>query len=155
MLLCKVIYILCILTAPLAQHTTTPQSVSCLPPTVKEPALVVNLSQIPDGNLGIRPCTCMQISTHFSFTIDNSHLSVLVTALSTVYQWFPLGIHLGLSHPTLKTIEENQRGQVERCRIDMLDMWLKGPEEKRTKHCLKFALQQLTPTIECMPYVKK
>ena len=69
-----------------------------------------------------------------------------MTVLSTVYQWFPLGIHLGLSLPTLKTIEENQRGQVERCRIDMLDMWLKGPEEKRTKQCLKFALQQLTPT---------
>ena len=71
---------------------------------------------------------------------------MLVIALSIVYQWFLLGIHLGLSHSTLKTIEENQRGQVERCRIDMLDMWLKGPAEKRTKQCLKFALQQLTPT---------
>ena len=82
-----------------------------------------------------------------SLTIDDSHLSVLVTALSTVYQWFPLGIHLGLSHPTLKTIEENQRGQVERCKIDMLDMWLKGSEENRSKHVLQNALKQLTPQL--------
>ena len=65
---------------------------------------------------------------------------MLVTALSTVYQWFPLGIHLGLSHPALKTIDENQRGKVERCRIDMLDLWLKGPEDKRTKQFLQNAL---------------
>ena len=76
---------------------------------------------------------------------------MLVTALSTVYQWFPLGIHLGLSHPTLKTIEENQRGQVERCRIDMLDAWLKGPVETRNKQILQNALQQLTPSITVIP----
>ena len=70
---------------------------------------------------------------------------MLVTALSTVYQWFPLGIHLGLSHPTLKTIEENQMRQVERCRIDMLAMWLKGSEENRNKQVLQNALTQLTP----------
>ena len=72
---------------------------------------------------------------------------MLVTALSTVYQWFQLGILLGLSHPTLKTIEENQRGQVERCRIDMLAMWLKGSEEKRSKKFLQNALKQLTPQL--------
>ena len=82
-----------------------------------------------------------------SLTIDNSHLSVLVTALTTVYQWFPLGIHLGLSHPTLKTIEENNMRQVERCRIDMLDMWLKGSEENRSKQVLQSALKQLTPQL--------
>ena len=78
-------------------------------------------------------------------TTDDSHMSVLLTALSSVHQWFSLGIHLGLSSPTLYTIEENRRGQVERCRIDMLDVWLKGPEEKRSKYCLQLALQQLSP----------
>ena len=80
----------------------------------------------------------------FFITIDDSHLSVLVTALSTVYQWFPLGIHLGLSFSTLKIIEKNQRGEVEMCRINMLDTWLKGPEEKRSKNVLQFALHQLS-----------
>ena len=69
---------------------------------------------------------------------------MLVTgALSTVYQWFPLGIHLGLTYSSLKTIEKTQREQVERCRIDMLDMWLKGPEENRSKRFLQDALKQL------------
>ena len=80
-----------------------------------------------------------------SITTDDSHLSVLVTALSSVYQWFSLGIHLGLSYSTLKTIELNHGGQVERCRIEMLNVWLKGPEEKRSKHYLQVALRQLSP----------
>ena len=68
---------------------------------------------------------------------------MLVTALSTVYQWLPLGIHLGLSYSKLKVIDVNQRGQIEMCKIDMLAMWLQGPEEKRNKQILKKALQQL------------
>ena len=69
-----------------------------------------------------------------------------MAALSKVYQWFPLGIHLGLDYFDLKTIDQNQRGQVEMCRIDMLAMWLKGPEEKCNKYFLQDALNQLPPT---------
>ena len=76
---------------------------------------------------------------------------MLETALSTVYQWFPLGIHLGLSHPTLKTIEENQMRQVDRGRIDMLAMWLKGSEENRNKQVLQNALRKLTPQLSSVP----
>ena len=72
---------------------------------------------------------------------------MLVTALSTVYQWFPLGIRLGMSFPTLKTIEQSQLKEVEMCRINMLDTWLKGPVETRNKQILQSALQQLTPAI--------
>ena len=73
-----------------------------------------------------------------------------------MYQWFTVGIHLGLSFSALKTIEENHR-QVERCRIDMLDMWLKGPEENRSKQILQNALKQLAisvslPPSECKEY---
>ena len=66
-----------------------------------------------------------------------------MTALSTVYQWFPLGIYLGLSPSDLNTIEAEHLDHVERCRIEMLDMWLRGPEEKRSKQFLQYALQQL------------
>ena len=69
---------------------------------------------------------------------------MLVTALSTVYQWFPLGIHLDLSYFDLKMIEANEMRQVEMCKINMLAMWLKGPEEKRSKQFLQDALKQLT-----------
>ena len=72
---------------------------------------------------------------------------MLVTVLSTVYQWFPLGIHLGLSYSDLKVIEENRRGQILMCKIDMLAMWLKGPEEKRNKQLLQNALCQLSSEV--------
>ena len=76
---------------------------------------------------------------------------MLVTALSTVYQWFPLGVRLGLSFPTLKTIEQNQLKEVEMCRIYMLDTWLKGPVETRNKQVLQSALRQLNPSITVIP----
>ena len=66
-----------------------------------------------------------------------------MTTLSTIYKWFPLGIHLGLSHSSLKIIEENQRGQVEMCMIDMLAMWLNESEEKHSKQVLQNALKKL------------
>ena len=69
---------------------------------------------------------------------------MLVTALSTVYQWFPLGIHLGLTYSDLKSIEANEMRQVEMCKINMLALWLNGPEEKRSKRFLQNALEQLT-----------
>ena len=79
-----------------------------------------------------------------------SHLLVLDIALRTVYQWFPLGMYLGLSHLTLKTIERLQ--QVESCRMEMLATWLlKGPEEKRNKQVLQNALEQLTPLVLSLP----
>ena len=77
-------------------------------------------------------------------TIDNSHLSVLVTALSTVYQWFPLGIHLGLNFSLLKIVEEDCKGVVESCKIEMLVYWLKS-SENCNKQLLQNALKQLTP----------
>ena len=78
--------------------------------------------------------------------VDHSHLSLLVTALNTVHQWFELGVHLGLSYPVLNTIEENRRGKVEMCRIDVLGKWLNGPEEKCSKQFLQSALQKLYST---------
>ena len=128
-----------------SQPIPTAQSVSSSPSVpVEEPALVVDLSEIPDGTLSkINVFYYLFCYDHHSLTIDDSHLSVLVTALSTMYQWFSLGIHLGVSYSKLKVIEGNQRGQIEMCKIDMLAMWLQGPEEKRNKKFLEKALQRL------------
>ena len=76
---------------------------------------------------------------------------MLVTVLSTVHQWLPLGIHLGLSKPGLKTIEGNNKKDVEMCMVEMLAMWLTGPEEKRNKKFLQRALEQLTPQPVLLP----
>ena len=105
------------------------------------------MSEVPEGTLGICNNKLLAIANLLHvlliIAIDDSHLSVVTTALSTVYQWFQLGIHLGLSFSTLKTIEINERGNVEMCRISMLDTWLKSPEEKRSKNVLQSALKQL------------
>ena len=77
---------------------------------------------------------------------DHSHLSLLVAALNTVYQWFELGLHLGLSYSALNTIEENRRGKVEMCRIDVLAKWLDDLEKNRNKQFLQSALQKLYST---------
>ena len=77
---------------------------------------------------------------------------MLVTALSTVHHWFPLGIHLGLSDSALEEIlTRNQRGNEETCVSEMLAMWLKGPETKRNKNFLRRALQQLTSQPMLLP----
>ena len=135
-------------------YLTVQQTTSYNPPhsaPLEEPVLIVDLSEVPDGTLGNEHVSHF-IVCNFIIT-DNSHLSVLVAALSTVYQWFPLGIHLGLSYSSLKTIEANQRGQVEMCKINMLAMWLNGPEEKRSKQFLQDALKQLaqSPQLLSLP----
>ena len=77
---------------------------------------------------------------------------MLVTALSTVHQWVPLGIYLGLSDSTLKDIFfRNQEGNDETHVSEMLAMWLKGPEKKRTKQFLQRTLLRLTPQPVLLP----
>ena len=67
-----------------------------------------------------------------------------MTALNDVHQWFELGVHLGLRHSALRSIEDYRRGDVNKCRMDMLAQWLtNGPENERNKHFLESALQKL------------
>ena len=44
-------------------------------------------------------------------------------------KWFPLGIYLGLLPPTLKEIEANHRGDVGRCIIECLSLWLNEADQ--------------------------
>ena len=39
-------------------------------------------------------------------------------------EWFKLGVALGLSYDTLKTIESNHRGDAHRCQTEMVIAWL-------------------------------
>ena len=43
-------------------------------------------------------------------------------------EWFNLGVHLGVKDATLRDIETNHRGDVQRCKTEMLRVWLQsGP----------------------------
>ena len=41
-------------------------------------------------------------------------------------EWFDLGIQLGVKDATLKDIEVNHRGDVRRCKTEMLRVWLQS-----------------------------
>ena len=44
--------------------------------------------------------------------------------LRNVNNWQSLGLELGLLHPTLKRIDEEQRGLIDKCKTEMLAAWL-------------------------------
>ena len=45
-------------------------------------------------------------------------------ALENLNDWQRLGLALGLLHPTIERIEEEQRGAIEKCKNKMIDSWL-------------------------------
>ena len=49
-------------------------------------------------------------------------------------EWFNLGIQLGVKDATLRDIEANHKGDVQRCKTEMLSVWLQsGPTNPRKK----------------------
>ena len=47
--------------------------------------------------------------------------------------WYPLGVQLGLRPPTLREIQMNYPLDTERCRREMLDLWLRSAPEASWK----------------------
>ena len=50
----------------------------------------------------------------------------LDSELYEVIDWIPLGLHLGIKLPELKTIEANYPKDLKMCRIEMFQMWQKN-----------------------------
>ena len=50
-------------------------------------------------------------------------LTKLVADLKDVTEWFFLGIDLGVKHTDLKKIESRFNGDIERCKVEMLQLW--------------------------------
>ena len=70
---------------------------------------------------------------------------MLMEALKFVYQWFLLGIYLGMKYSVLMNIKRND-GLLEMCKRSMLSLWLGCPDEtKRSKQLLQNALKQVLP----------
>ena len=49
--------------------------------------------------------------------------------LSEVTHWYSLGIQLGLAPGTLYNIESNHPHDADRCKIDVLDWWLRNEQD--------------------------
>ena len=67
--------------------------------------------------------SCYDSSTPLHTGIDD--LAKIKMDLKDFNDWQSLGLQLGLLHPTLKRIEEEQRGVIDKCKTEMLAAWLK------------------------------
>ena len=46
-------------------------------------------------------------------------------------EWVSLGLKLGILYPTLRKIDDEQRGRIERCKREMLAAWLQGEDNAK------------------------
>ena len=60
-------------------------------------------------------------------------------------EWVALGLKLGILYPTLRKIDEEQRGRIERCKREMLAAWLQGEDnaKEQTWSTLAIALGKI------------
>ena len=78
------------------------------------------------------------------FYPDTCTIETLLEELTDISgsEWFNLGSRLGVKIFTLRNIEASHRGDVQRCKTEMLFAWLRsGPTHPWTK---------LATTLECM-----
>ena len=69
-------------------------------------------------------------------------LKELSNALDSVVNWHLLGVKLGLQDHELRTIEQNYRGDSERCKHEVLSRWLRNAKLATWK-TITDALQQM------------
>ena len=87
--------------------------------------------------------------THYSvlcwlICADNNSLPTLqrlLEELKDANNWFVLGIFLGVPVKQLQKIESLHRGELERCKIDMLQYWLDNDVNASWKNVVR-ALEQ-------------
>ena len=72
-------------------------------------------------------------------------LAEINMALKNVNNWLPLGLQLGLIHPTLTRIKEEQREDIDKCKTEMLAAWLQQQDNASDPCCagLKAALENV------------
>ena len=71
---------------------------------------------------------------------SNLDIKILISDLKEVTEWFRLGIFLGLKSHDLKKIESKHHGDIERCKLEMLEFWKKNDQ--------KASLKKLTDALE-------
>ena len=68
--------------------------------------------------------TCTQVVTVVLLYTAIDDLFEVEMFLQNVNKWQRLGLALGLLYPTLERIDENQHGDIEKCRTKMIVAWL-------------------------------
>ena len=57
----------------------------------------------------------------------------VLNVIHDIVNWENLGLQLGLLLPTLKTIDREQRGNIDNCKIHMLSAWLQQQDNVSQK----------------------
>ena len=81
--------------------------------------------------------------------LDISDLDdVLESVKDIADEWVSLGLKLGILYPTLRKIDDEERGRIERCKREMLAAWLQGEDnaKEQTWSTLVDALEKIDKT---------
>ena len=78
------------------------------------------------------------ISTGYKVKLPD--LKKVVADLKDVTEWFLLGISLGIDSNDLKKIESKFKGDIERCKVEMLQFW--------SENCRDASVTTLTIALE-------
>ena len=90
------------------------------------------------------------IALYTHFKLDEEHLVKLMIALNPIVEWITLGDCLGLKVHSLRKIGEEQSRKIERCKREMLLLWMESSKNSTKDHLYKSLLEfkLLHPTID-------
>ena len=71
----------------------------------------------------------------------------LTNQLVEVVRWYELGVALGIPAYKLDSINQNHRGDVSRCKMGMLDIWLRSDLEASWEKLAKALVTQDSDTV--------
>ena len=69
---------------------------------------------------------CLIFALYTFFAVDQPTVRCLLTELDQVVDWYSLGIHLEIKPTELEEIQRNFPRDCNRCKIEMLNFWLKS-----------------------------
>ena len=110
-------------------------------------------------NLSCSELSCMVYSNYYrpwTFhpgTCNTETLSRELTDISG-QEWFDLGIQLGVTDASLRNIEANHKGDVQRCKTEMLRVWLQSDPTNSWKE-LATALERMGKKVLAQSLLEK
>ena len=87
--------------------------------------------------------TCTQVVTVVVLLYTGiADFDDVIGALKNLVEWIRLGLKLGLLYPSLKKIDEDQRGKTDRCVMEMIASWLQQQDNVSKKGVPSWAVLQ-------------
>ena len=74
-----------------------------------------------------------ECSCYYVLITATSDLCDALAVIHDLVRWKQLGLQLGLLYPSLKSIDHEQRGNIDSCRMEMLSAWLQQQDNVTSK----------------------